>query len=275
MMSMRFATSVLALVLVGGGLAIAPAADAENRRERAEREREASASGQERPRFTRRTIATADVVSQAAFWAAEYERNSGDWEAAYNYSIALRSLGRFETAIAPSTAAFMMRRGDMNVAYQHGITLLSAGRPEGAIEPLRLAAEANATNWRAQTALAAAFDLSGDKEEASTWHAKAMATAPQEPTVHVNKAMSLLLVGDAPAAETVLRAAMRLPNAGAEVRQNLALALGVQGKFEEAERLSRTDLPPDVAVSNVAYMRSLLAESRRYSQETAPQRARN
>ena len=49
---------------------------------------------------------------------------------------------------------------------------------------------------------------------------------------------------------------------GAEprVRQNLALVVGLQGRFAEAEAIARADLPPDEAAANVAYLRQMLAQ---------------
>jgi len=43
------------------------------------------------------------------------------------------------------------------------------------------------------------------------------------------------------------------------VRQNLALVVGLQGRFAEAEEIARADLPPDQAAANVAYLRQMLA----------------
>ena len=36
--------------------------------------------------------------------------------------------------------------------------------------------------------------------------------------------------------------------------------VGLEGRFAEAEKIVRGDLPPDEAEANVAYLRSLLAE---------------
>ena len=44
------------------------------------------------------------------------------------------------------------------------------------------------------------------------------------------------------------------------VRQNLALVVGLQGRFAEAEDIARSDLPPDQAAANVAYLRQMLAQ---------------
>ncbi|HEY9217886.1 MAG TPA: pilus assembly protein TadD, partial [Phenylobacterium sp.] len=42
-----------------------------------------------------------------------------------------------------------------------------------------------------------------------------------------------------------------------KVRQNLALVLGLQGRYDEAERLARQDLPPELVANNMAYLRSV------------------
>jgi Flp pilus assembly protein TadD len=50
------------------------------------------------------------------------------------------------------------------------------------------------------------------------------------------------------------------PNAGPKVRQNLALVVGLQGRFDEAEKIARADLPPSEAEANVGYLREMLAQ---------------
>jgi Flp pilus assembly protein TadD len=43
------------------------------------------------------------------------------------------------------------------------------------------------------------------------------------------------------------------------VRQNLALAVGLQGRLAEAETIVKADRPPEEAAANVAYLKRLLA----------------
>ena len=47
------------------------------------------------------------------------------------------------------------------------------------------------------------------------------------------------------------------------MRQNLALVVGLQGRFAEAETIARADLPPEEAAANVAYLRQMLAQRQR------------
>ena len=72
--------------------------------------------------------------------------------------------------------------------------------------------------------------------------------------------MSYLLTGDLRAAETYLRKAIDRPTADSRVRQNLALVIGLQGRFKEAETVAAGELPPREAQENVRFLRQLLAE---------------
>ena len=45
-----------------------------------------------------------------------------------------------------------------------------------------------------------------------------------------------------------------------KIRQNLALVIGLQGRFAEAETIVRADLSPEEAAQNVAYLRRMIAE---------------
>ena len=61
-------------------------------------------------------------------------------------------------------------------------------------------------------------------------------------------------------AETILLQAVNLPNADSRVRQNLALVVGLSGRFQEAEKIAAGDLSPEQAAANVAYLKSMLAQ---------------
>jgi Flp pilus assembly protein TadD len=57
------------------------------------------------------------------------------------------------------------------------------------------------------------------------------------------------------------------------VRQNLALVVGLQGRFDEAEGIARADLPPDQATANVAYLRQMLSQSNALQVRAQPKRS--
>ena len=74
--------------------------------------------------------------------------------------------------------------------------------------------------------------------------------------------------GDMAEAEILLRRAAAQPNASLQVRQNLALALGLQGKISEAETILRRDLPPELVDQNLAWL-----AQRTQGAQSAPQDA--
>ena len=103
-----------------------------------------------------------------------------------------------------------------------------------------------------------ALDQLGRHDEARRYYASALKIMPDEPSVLSNLGMSYVLTKELPQAEQVLRRAYARPNAGSRVRQNLALVVGLQGRFAEAESIIKADLPPDEAAANVAYLKQML-----------------
>jgi Flp pilus assembly protein TadD len=104
--------------------------------------------------------------------------------------------------------------------------------------------------------LAIALEQSDRDSEALAAYQKALTLAPENPATLTNLGMYYAGHGDAPRAEPLLRKAAAEPGASAQERQNLALVLGLEGKFDEAERLARQDLPPDQVRNNLAYLRA-------------------
>ena len=67
--------------------------------------------------------------------------------------------------------------------------------------------------------------------------------------------MSKVQAGDFAGAEPLLRTAAAQKDASVQVRQNLALVLGMQGKMAEAEQLLRQDLPPEQVEANLKWLK--------------------
>ncbi len=95
---------------------------------------------------------------------------------------------------------------------------------------------------------------------------KALDLKPNEPSVLSNLGMSYVLEGDLRTAETYMRSASEQPGADSRVRQNLALVVGLQGRFDEAEQIASQELSPEQAQANVAYLRSMLSQQNAWKQ---------
>jgi len=80
--------------------------------------------------------------------------------------------------------------------------------------------------------------------------------------------MSFALEGNLKQAEATLRQADALPRSKSEprIRQNLALVVGLQGRFEEASNLAREGLPPEQVEANMAYLQKMLSQPNTWQQ---------
>ena len=106
----------------------------------------------------------------------------------------------------------------------------------------------------------AILDQLGQAGEARRLYARALEMQPNDPSVLSNLGMSYLLEGDLKQAEAQLQNAVTQPGADSRVRQNLALVVGLQGRFADAEAIASRELSPEQAEANVAYLRSMLAQ---------------
>ena len=88
-------------------------------------------------------------------------------------------------------------------------------------------------------------------------YTKALGLAPNDPSIMANVGLSYALEGDPQTAEIWLRRAANMPGASANVRQNLALVLGLQDKLDEAEKWANQDMDQNETQGNMDYLRSL------------------
>jgi len=72
--------------------------------------------------------------------------------------------------------------------------------------------------------------------------------------------LSFAMTNELDKAEQHLRKAASMRGVTSQVRQNLALVVGLQGRFPEAEQIARRELSPQQADANVAYLRSMLSQ---------------
>ena len=97
-------------------------------------------------------------------------------------------------------------------------------------------------------------------DDAQRYYATALRIKPDEPSVLSNLGLSYALSKDLVRAESTLRRASTQSRVDPRVRQNLALVVGLQGRFQEAESIAQADLSNETAAANVAYLRQMLAQ---------------
>ncbi|MBU4434389.1 MAG: pilus assembly protein TadD [Alphaproteobacteria bacterium] len=245
----RLATLLAPVVLMVGPLA--HAADAPN---------PAAASAPAPPRKAtpaqRAEARRADPLARAAFWGSEFEADGRDAEAGVGLAQALRALGRYDDAIATTAKVLLVSPDNIEGLLEAARAQIARGQGFYAVEPARHAAALDPKDWRPQSLLGVAYEQAQRDDEATEAHRKAIALAPNEAAPNANYAMHLAAKGDLVGAEALLRRAVSLPSATVQIRQNLALVVGLQGRLGEAERLARQDLPPESVDNNLAWLRA-------------------
>lgn len=216
-------------------------------------------------REARERIVREDMLTQMAFWAGEYQTFPNDLEAAQRFADALRRGGRADRAAQIAAEAISRFPDDRNLLTTYGYAQIAAGRPHEALRPLALVAQAEPENWRVRSALGAALDQLGRFPEARRAYQEALALEPDNARILTNLGVSHIMAGEPADAERYLRQASEQRGAPPEARQNLAIALALQGRFDEAEQIERVDLPPAQAAENMRYLRSLLSDPRRWN----------
>jgi Flp pilus assembly protein TadD len=214
----------------------------------------------------RAEIRNADLVTRSAFWAAQYDNNPADLEAAVEYARVTRAMGRPGQAAAIANASLALRPNNVELLTELGSALIMDGRSAAATQPLSRAAEGAPDDPRIRNLLGAAYDHNGEHDRAREQYAHALDLRGDDAAILSNYAMSYTLSGDPESAEALLRRAIVLPGANGRVRQNLALALALQGKFDEAEQLAQQDLSREVALANVSYVRTLIDRPRTWGE---------
>jgi Flp pilus assembly protein TadD len=198
-----------------------------------------------------------DPIAAASYWGSRYNQNPRDVNAAVAYSAALRKIRSNDEAVKVVTRAANANPEHHGANLEAGRALVEAGRAFEAVRYLEKAEELSPQDWRTLSAFGVALDQIKEHKLARMKYDVALTFAPGSPLVLNNKGLSYALDGDLDAAKQTLRAAASARGADARVRQNLALVLALKGEMSEAERLARSDLPPQVADQNIDYYRAL------------------
>jgi len=192
-------------------------------------------------------------------WGERYRANSSDPQIAIHYAQALRVNGQRAQAVAVLEQASLHNSKNMEVLGAYGRALADVGNYQQALDVLGRAHAPDRPDWRILSAQGAVLDQMGRHQDAQRYYETALKIVPDEPSVLSNLGLSYALSKQLPRAEATLKRAAAGQRVDPRVRQNLALVVGLQGRFAEAESIARADLPPEEASANVAYLRDMLA----------------
>jgi Flp pilus assembly protein TadD len=211
-----------------------------------------------------------DWKRSADAWGERYRANPSDPEAAMKYAQALRGNGQRSQAVAVLEQASIQNPKHMGLLGAYGRALADVGNYKQALDVLAGAHTPDQPDWRILSVQGAVLDQMGRHDEAQRYYGTALRIVPDEPSVLSNLGLSYALSKDLVRAESTLRKAAAQSRVDPRVRQNLALVVGLQGRFSEAEGIAQADLPSDEAASNVAYLRQMLAQQNGWKEPGKP-----
>jgi Flp pilus assembly protein TadD len=216
---------------------------------------EISASGT----LTASNLTEQQALSAVQTWGAAYSKNEKDKIAAINYASALRAAGQTGQAVDILRKTVIYHSSDREALAEYGKALAANGNFKEALGAIRRAQRSDNPDWRLLAAEGGVLDSLKRNDEARLRYRQALVLAPDQPQILNNYGMSYVLTGELDEAEKILTKAVSRPNATIRSRQNLALVLGLKGKFKEAEVVATKDLPPDQAKANVTFLRKMLS----------------
>ena len=143
---------------------------------------------------------------------------------------ALRGTGQRAQAAAVLEQATISSPGNQTLLAAYGRALVDNGNYQQGFDALSRAHTPDNPDWHILSIQGTALDRLGKHEEARRYYSNALKIKPEEPSVLSNLGMSYLLSKQLANAEDALRRAHDGDRSNARIRQNLALAIGLQGR---------------------------------------------
>ncbi len=205
-----------------------------------------------------------DPITRANFWSNEYQKNAADLSVTVSFMRALRRIGSHERVFEVASAALPIHPHSYEIYLELGRSYLADNKPTEAAQAfVRSADYAPATEAAPLAGLGLAFDRLENHVQAQEAYEIALQREPERVSTLSNYGLSLALTGQLGEAEAALRKAAAQPGADVRVRQNLALILGLQGRFEEMAAVDPT-APTRSVEANQDVLRQMVMPTRNY-----------
>ncbi len=240
--------ALIALTLVGGAILTTTPALAQTEQATALR---TPATAEQRAAYDR-----LDPLARSVFWSREVDINPADPVAGVKLAEALRQLGQHEQAATAAQQVLVTQPQNVDAMLELGRAHIARGQAFYGIAALEQAKALAPNDWRPLSLLGVAYQQVRRADDARAAWNEALRLSPDNAEVLNNAAMAQMTGGDPSGAESLLRRAVAQPGASLQMRLNLAMTLGLQGKIGEAEQIIRRDLPPEAAERNLEWLRN-------------------
>lgn len=197
--------------------------------------------------------------------SARYKANPRDKTTIIYFSAALRAAGQTSQAIAVLQNAINIYKDDADIKVAYAKALSANGNFSQALTIIDQTIRPDRPDWNALSVKGVILDQMGQNQAARQLYTQALSISPNSASLHANLGLSYAMTNDLKNAEQHLRKAASMQGASSTIRQNLALILGLQGRFDEARAIYSQLLSPEHVKSNMAYIRALLTQQNRWN----------
>jgi Flp pilus assembly protein TadD len=211
--------------------------------------------------ITTASVATdgkSELIKATQYWGEVYAKNPRDAQAAFNYARNLKALGEKRQALAVLQQTSMLNGNHRGINGEYGRLALEFDQVSLAQKLLDRAEDPANPDWRIVSARGTVLAKQGRYREAIPLYERALAMAPEQPSLLNNLALAHAMEGEIDKAEPLLRRAASAGEGEPRIGQNLALVLGLQGKYDEAKLAAAQTLPADKAAANVEFVRRIV-----------------
>ena len=214
-------------------------------------------------------LSATDAIGAIAQWSAAYNKNPQDPKLVLGYAAALKNIGSRDKALEILTAGYHANQNNGEIAAELGRLALDMGRLDIAQQTLKVAEIQGVKDWKTLSAQGTLRAKQGRHAEAQQYYLAALEVQPDAVSVINNLALSYALDGKPNKSEELLRKAVASGTDDKRVRQNLALVLGLQGKFDEARKVASLDMSDQDAKSNMTYLRNMMSNPTQFAAASA------
>ena len=178
-----------------------------------------------------------ELQNATEYWGKAYSENPRDLDNALNYARNLKALGQKQQALGVLQQASMFHSTDKKLNSEYGRLALELDQVTVAKRLLEVADDPANPDWRVLSARGTVLAKEAQYSQAIAYYERALTLSSGQPSVMNNLALAYAMNGEAAKGEEVLRRAAASGASSAKVRQNLALVLGLQGKYDEATKV--------------------------------------
>src|SRR5262245_18533674 len=119
-----------------------------------------------------------DLLTQAKFWTAEYDKNPNEYEASLKYARVLRAIGSSPRSSEVAGQALALKPGDVDLSVIYAQASLDQGKAEDAAQALARAEREGQNDWRFLSIVGVTMDSLVQHGPAQAYYKRALTLSP-------------------------------------------------------------------------------------------------